>query len=82
MSTDFATFKVTVVGAGPSGVTGTRQLRRAYLPPNVLREHKLTAGEWVILSSETSETVIVVAQLWPRVGVQDDCACPCPTVRR
>lgn len=53
--------------------TSTRHLRRAYLSPDVLRAHKLTAGDWARLRpAEGAEAGEVVVQLWPRSGVEDD----------
>lgn len=58
--------------------TSTRQLRRAYVSPDVLRAHKLIAGDWARLSSLAGHVVPgtggaeVVVQLWPRSGLDDD----------
>ena len=58
--------------------TSTRQLRRAYVCPDVLREHKLVAGEWARLISSGGggvngdEAKEAVVQLWPRATVEDD----------
>ena len=66
-----ATFKVaeTEDGAESSSI---RQQRRAYLSPDVLRTYKLAAGEWVCLRAPDGEARKVIAQLWPRTGVEDD----------
>ncbi|WWC71496.1 uncharacterized protein I206_105454 [Kwoniella pini CBS 10737] len=55
--------------AGPSVSRGTREIRRAYLSPDVLRTHKLVAGDWVLLKSANGFAVV---QPWPRVGIEDD----------
>ncbi|WWC63375.1 uncharacterized protein I303_105975 [Kwoniella dejecticola CBS 10117] len=54
---------------GPSASRGTREIRRAHLSPDVLRTHKLVAGDWVLVKSETGSLVV---QTWPRVGLEDD----------
>ncbi|WRT68478.1 uncharacterized protein IL334_005454 [Kwoniella shivajii] len=55
--------------AGPSVSGGTRDIRRAYLSPDLLRTHKLVAGDWVLLKSDSG---IIAVQSWPRVGLDDD----------
>lgn len=49
-----------------------RSQKRAYLSPDLLRTFKLAAGEWVCLRASSESTSSVIAQLWPRVGVEDD----------
>ncbi|WWD19137.1 hypothetical protein CI109_103595 [Kwoniella shandongensis] len=59
--------------AGPSAPRSTRENRRAYLSPDLLRTYKLVAGDWVLLNSEKEqEKGTVAVQLWPRVGLEDD----------
>ncbi|WVW85544.1 hypothetical protein I302_107582 [Kwoniella bestiolae CBS 10118] len=55
--------------AGPSVSRGTREIRRAYLSPDVLRTYKLIAGDWVLLKGEKGECAV---QIWPRAGLADD----------
>ena len=50
-----------------------RHNRRAYLTPDTLRTLGLVTGEWVSLTSRSDgATSLVAAQLWPRVGLDDD----------
>ncbi|WVF67432.1 hypothetical protein IAT40_002188 [Kwoniella sp. CBS 6097] len=57
-------------GSSTTGTTSTsRELRRVYLSPEVLRAQKITAGEWILLKSSKQA---VVVQAWPRVGLDDD----------
>lgn len=67
------TLRTTTISAGEASST-TRQNRRAYVSPDLLRTHKLPAGEWVsVTNSESSATSgSVVVQLWPRSGLEDD----------
>ncbi|WWC93512.1 hypothetical protein V866_000347 [Kwoniella sp. B9012] len=69
MPTSIARLKAIPDEAGPSASRGTRELRRAYLSPDVLRTYKMVAGDWVLLKSEKG---ICVVQIWPRVGLDDD----------
>jgi hypothetical protein len=43
----------------------SREKRRAYISPDVLRTYKIPAGSWVALSSGK---VYEVLQLWPRAS--------------
>jgi AAA family ATPase len=52
----------------------TRNIRRAYISPDTLRTHKLIAGEWVRLSSNSEGNAVV--QLWPQAGITDNGMCP------
>ncbi|OCF38540.1 AAA family ATPase [Kwoniella heveanensis CBS 569] len=53
-----------------AGITSlTRELRRAYLSPEILRSQKIVAGDWIFLKSMKQA---VVAQAWPRAGIDDD----------
>ncbi|WWD02312.1 hypothetical protein V865_000351 [Kwoniella europaea PYCC6329] len=69
MPSSIARLKAIPDEAGPSASRGTREIRRAYLSPDVLRTYKLVAGDWVLLKSEKG---ICVVQIWPRVGLDDD----------
>jgi len=72
MTTAIASFKVAEEdGAGAESST-IRHQRRAYLSPDVLRTYKLAAGEWVCLQAPDGGSQLVIAQLWPRTGVEDD----------
>ncbi|WVQ80069.1 hypothetical protein IAT38_002170 [Cryptococcus sp. DSM 104549] len=61
----------TSLEAGPSTprTSIVRETRRAYLSPDLIRTHKLVAGDWVLLKAGIST---VVVQCWPRVGLEDD----------
>ncbi len=56
------------------GPSATRQNRRAHLSPDLLRDAKLAAGEWALLSSAPTgdKRSSVIVQLWPRAGLEDD----------
>ncbi|OCF57516.1 AAA family ATPase [Kwoniella mangroviensis CBS 10435] len=69
MSNPIARLKAIPDEAGPSASRGTREIRRAYLSPDVLRTFKLVAGDWVLLKLEKG---VCVVQIWPRVGLDDD----------
>lgn len=63
------------VGLLEGSTSSNRQNRRAYLSPDVLRTYKLAAGDWAILSPHnTHDAAFAVVQLWPRAGLEDDCA--------
>ncbi|WVQ95019.1 hypothetical protein IAU59_002111 [Kwoniella sp. CBS 9459] len=57
--------------SGTSSSSPSREQRRAYLSPEVLRAQKIVAGEWILLRSSKQ---VVVVQAWPRVGLDDDVA--------
>lgn len=77
MATPLATLEVTPieVEAGGSDALDQRRSRRAYLAPEFLRTHKVSAGEWVFLRSKVVADGVqgwIVAQAWPRVGLEED----------
>ncbi|WWC90625.1 uncharacterized protein L201_005561 [Kwoniella dendrophila CBS 6074] len=76
MAAPIAKLKATSDEAGPSATRGTREIRRAYLSPDVLRTYKLVAGDWITLKSETG---VIIVQAWPRVGLDDDAIVLSPT---
>ena len=43
----------------------SREQRRAYVSPDVLRTYKIPAGSWVVLTSGKKYEVL---QLWPRTS--------------
>lgn len=59
-----------IAASQDSATTSSRNIRRAYLSPDTLRTYKLTAGEWVRLTSTKGGEVVV--QLWPQAGVADN----------
>lgn len=76
-----ATLSVIPIEIEAGGSQGTsRPNRRAHVAPELLRSHKLAAGEWTLLrraavaKGEPDDKAIgwVVAQLWPRVGLEED----------
>ncbi len=62
------------VEAGSSDALNQRRTRRVYLGPEVLRNTKLLAGQWVLVKAKKSSGGLgwVVGQVWPRVGLDDD----------
>ncbi|WVN86229.1 uncharacterized protein L203_101390 [Cryptococcus depauperatus CBS 7841] len=46
-----------------------RQARRAYFSPDTLRAHRLAAGDWALLKSESN---IVIIQCWPKHGTGEE----------
>jgi len=83
MAEPFATLSISTVDAeaGGSEVPLLRRNRRAHLAPELLRARKLAAGEWALLKGTGQQSAAaghedapgwVVAQLWPRVGLDDD----------
>jgi AAA family ATPase len=83
MAAPFATLSISTVEEQASGseVSPLRQQRRAHLAPEVLRARKLAAGEWVLLRASGEPSPMaghedaqgwVAAQLWPRVGLDED----------
>ncbi len=54
------------------GSSSIRHDRRAYLSPDLLRTYKLAAGEWAILSDRQEAQRFVIAQLWPKLSLEDD----------
>jgi hypothetical protein len=67
--------------AGGSELPLLRRNRRAHLAPEVLHSRKLAAGEWILLRGTGQQSAQaghedaqgwVVAQLWPRVGLDED----------
>lgn len=84
MAQPFATLTVAHLDteAGGSDVPPQRLNRRAHLAPELLRSRKLAAGEWVVLRATGQQSAAagdenaigwVLAQLWPRVGMEEDC---------
>lgn len=81
MAEPFATLTIAPIDleAGGSDAPPQRLNRRAHLAPELLRSRKLAAGEWVLLKASGPAAVgednpigWVVAQLWPRVGIEED----------
>lgn len=66
---------ITTLSVHPAEAASTsfaRLHRRAYVSPDLLRAHKLAAGDWVSLRPFTDAEEAIVTQLWPRAGVEDD----------
>lgn len=72
------------VEASGSDALSQRRNRRAHVSPDLLRSKKLAAGEWVLLRATEAGNAAdgsgpsigwVVAQLWPRVGLDEDGGC-------
>lgn len=60
---------------GSSDALNQRRNRRVYLGPELLRSKKLSAGEWVLVKANDAQEGALgwlVAQVWPRVGLDDD----------
>lgn len=64
-----------------SELPALRRSRRAHVSPDLLKTKKLCAGDWVLLrgtgaqrdeSTELKPLGWVVAQLWPRIGLEED----------
>lgn len=86
MSQPLATLTVAPLEDESSGsdVQLQRRNRRVHLAPELLRSRKLAAGDWVLLraaqeGAKAAEQDVtpgwVVAQLWPRVSLEEDSKC-------
>ncbi|KAK4688557.1 AAA family ATPase, partial [Tremellales sp. Uapishka_1] len=76
MPTPLATLKTAFPSSGPSGIpASSRQNRRAFVSPDVLRTYRLAAGDWVVARPTGVGERGIVAQLWPQVGLEDDAIC-------
>ncbi|KAL1412518.1 AAA+-type ATPase [Vanrija albida] len=64
--------------ASGSDALPQRRNRRAHLAPEFIRAHKLAAGDWVLVRSRSAGDASpkplgwIVAQIWPRVGLEED----------
>ncbi|WOO82216.1 AAA family ATPase AFG2 [Vanrija pseudolonga] len=75
-----ATLQVVPLDAEASGSDALpqRRNRRAHLAPELLRAHKLAAGDWLLVRSRLGGEATpkplgwIVAQIWPRVGLEED----------
>ncbi|WVR09537.1 hypothetical protein IAU60_006606 [Kwoniella sp. DSM 27419] len=69
MSGPLTRLRVASAQADSSETKSVRQLRRAYFSPDLIRTHKIVAGDWVVLQGQAA---VVAVQAWPRVGLEDD----------
>jgi hypothetical protein len=56
---------LTLVVEGADDFVSSREQRRAYISPDVLRTYKIPAGSWVVLAIDEKYAVL---QLWPRAS--------------
>lgn len=73
MSGPVVTLKVVQSDQTTAESSSIRTVKRAYLSPDVLRTYRLAAGEWVCLGAPSTDSARpIIAQLWPRAGIEDD----------